>query len=179
MKTQLIMMGIYLLIGGYIGYSIKPDKECPEIAGTSIGYVEVPAVNDSLPYTPVVIPKQPKAQKVNVDSIYQVAKKYWERIYDNSTPVDFVAKIDSNLTTQDSVLTGSIAFVSRIPLDPIGYFKTDLSVRQKTVTNTIIQKEEWGWFHKRFVPILGVGVVYTWDGQMNLGAFLGLGVRLN
>jgi hypothetical protein len=176
MKTQLIMMGICLVIGGYIGWSLKPIPKCPE-PSTTVEYIEVPVTKDSLIYKPVIIPKP---QKVNVDSIYQVAKKYWQQFYNNNTPVDFVAKVDSNLTTEDSVLTGSIAFVSRIPIDPVGYFKTDLKVKQKIVTNTIVETEQVGFWYKRFVASLGFAIMYNIDKKtLGVGPVLSFGIRLN
>lgn len=173
MKTILFTLVLGMIIGGYISWSIKPEKECPE-PSTSIQYDTTYIRHDSIAYKPVPVVK---LQKVNVDSIYQVAKKYWEQFYNNE-PVDFVARIDSNLTTPDSSLSGSIAFVSRIPLDPIGYFKTDLKVREKIITNTIVQTEDVGFFYKRFIPYLGIGLSYN-GKTVEPAIQLGFGVRIN
>lgn len=169
----LIVMAICIIIGGFIGWSLKPDKKCPEITETSIEYVEVPVKYDSLIFVPKIVSK---LQKVNVDSIYQVAKEYWQQFYDNDVPVDFVAETDSTLN--DSLLSGTIGFVSRIPIDPEGYFKTDLSVRERIVTNTVIQTEEVGFFYKRFIPYIGIGVSYN-GKTVEPALQLGFGVRIN
>lgn len=174
MKTILFTLVLGMVIGGYISWSIKPEKKCPE-PSTTIEYDTTYIVHDSIAYKPYVVTK---LQRVNVDSIYQVAKKYWEQIYDNSIPVDYVAKIDSNLTTPDSSLSGSVSFVSRIPLDPIGYFKTDLRVREKIITNTIIQTEDVGFWYKRFIPYLGIGLSYN-GTTVEPAIQLGFGVRIN
>jgi hypothetical protein len=171
-KLYLIALAICLAIGGFIGYSIKPDKDCPEPT-TTIEFVDVPVKHDSLIYVPKVIPK---LQKVNVDSIYFAAKKYWQQFYDNDVPVDFVAQTDT--VFNDSLLQGSIAFVSRIPLDPIGYFKTDLTVRERIITNTIIQTEDVGFWYKRFIAYMGAGINY--DGKtVAPGLQIGFGIRIN
>lgn len=130
-------MAICLVIGGFLGWSLKPVKKCPEIIGTVTEYKEVPVKHDSLIYVPKVISK---LQKVNVDSIYYAAKKYWEQFYDNSAPIDYVAETDTTLN--DSLINGKIGFVSRIPIDPNGFFNIDLNVRERIITNTIIETEE-------------------------------------
>jgi len=138
-KSYSFILFATLLIGIFIGWTLESDKKCPEIAGTTIEYVEVPVVKDSLIYKPVIIPKW---QKVNEDSIYEAAKLYWQMLYDVGTPVDYMATIDTNLTDKDSLLTGSVSFVSRIAIDPNGYFKTDLKVREKIITNNYVKTEE-------------------------------------
>ena len=173
MKTILFTLVLGIIIGGYISWSIKPEKKCPEIAGTTIQIDSIPIVHDSISYVPYPVVK---LQKVNVDSIYQVAKKYWEQFYDNAIPVDYMAKTDTTLN--DPNLSGDISFISRIPLDPDAYFRTNLTVKEKTVTNTIIQTEDVGFWYKRFIPYFGIGLSYN-GTTVEPAVQIGFGVRIN
>jgi hypothetical protein len=169
----LIALAICLVIGGFVGWSLKPDKKCPEIAGTTVQTDSIPVIHDSISYVPYPVVK---LQKVNVDSIYQVAKKYWEQFYDNAIPVDYIAKSDTTLN--DPNLSGDISFVSRIPLDPNAFFRTNLTVKEKTITKTVIQTEEVGFFYKRFIPYLGIGLSYN-GTTVEPTIQLGFGIRIN
>ena len=169
-----IVSGIVIILSILLGFVLCLWLKKPQVITEPVFVnVDVPVKYDSLIYIPRVVPK---LQKVNVDSIYQAAKKYWQQFYDNSIPVDFVAKVDTSFN--DSLLTGSISFISRIPLDPIGYFKTDLTVRQKTITNTIIKTKEAGFWDKRFIPYIGIGLGYN-GKTVEPNLQIGFGVRIN
>lgn len=173
MKQIFFTLIIGMLIGGSFIWNVKPDKKCPEIAGTTIDSIEVPVVHDSLIYKAIIVPK---LKDVNVDSIYQAAKKYWEQFYDNNVPVDFVAQVDT--VFNDSLLSGKIGFVSRIPIDPIGYFKTDLKVKERIVTNNIFVEKEESFWSNRFIPYLGLGLGYN-GKTVEPNLQIGFGVRIN
>lgn len=137
MKTNLILTGIILFLFAIYSYSIyelgKRSVKCEPEIHTVDDYIDV--ADDSAQYKPKIIYKK---VKVNVDSIYLAAKKYWEQIYDNAKPIDYVASIDT--TYNDSLLTADISFVSRIPLDPEAYYKLKFNVRERTIYNTSIKE---------------------------------------
>ena len=82
--------------------------------------------NNNVPYKPSVEYRKDTitvTQKVNIDSIYQVAKEYWKQFYEHhdSIPTGYIAQVDTNYS--DAQLSAHVAFVSRIPLDPKGFFR--------------------------------------------------------
>lgn len=136
-KTYLFLVVLGALIGGALVYQFKPEKKCPELTSQTIDTIWVSTPKDSVPYKPNVINKK---EKVNVDSIWLAAKKYWEQIHSNSIPVDYEAVSDTSLN--DENISGTIAFRSRIPLDPDGYFRLNLKTKKEVVTNNYIETKE-------------------------------------
>lgn len=140
-KVAILVFGIAL---GWIGKG--HFHQCPDIiAGSDTSYVDIPQPQDSSGYEPqIIIFENP----VNQDSIYQAAKDYWYKIFEEHYKEDtsdyyyqgnfrYVAKLSLNKPD----VKGKISFNSRIPLDPEGYFLDDLTVKQKIITNTITQTE--------------------------------------
>lgn len=163
MKTILIVITISLVIGGFIGWNLRPQPE-PLKPDTLIEFRYI-TKQDTL-----VIPK-----------FKTVIKKDTLRFRDTvfiHQETNYIAEVDT--AYEDSSLTANVQFVSPIPLSPKSYFNLGFKVREKTITNTIIQEEEPGVFYKRFITYLGFGVSYGLDSKKIEPAFqLGIGVRLN
>ena len=165
MKTQLIAMAICLLIGGFIGWSFKPDKEYPEVKPNTLIEFRYIDKTDTL-----IVPKFKTV--IKKDTV-----KFSDTVFVHQE-TQYIASIDT--TYSDSSLTANVEFVSPIPLSNKSYFNMKFSIREKAVTNTIIEKEEWGFFHKRFITYFGIGISYGIDSKTVEPAIqLGLGVRLN
>ena len=165
MKTQLIMMGICLLIGGYIGYSIKPDKDCPDVKPNTLIEYRFIEKTDTL-----IVPKFKTV-------VYKDTISYTDTVFIH-TNINYIAEVDTTYT--DSTLTAHVQFVSPIPLSPKSYFNMKFGVRERSITNTVVQTEKVGFWYKRFVASLGIGVMYDIDRQtLGVGPVLSFGIRLN
>ena len=160
-KTYLIALGICLVIGGFIGYSIHPDPK-PIKPDVQIEYRYI-TKTDTL-----IIPKFRTV--INTDTV-----RYSDTIFVHNE-TQYIAEIDT--TYEDSTLTAHIQFVSPIKLSPKSYFNLKFSVRETTVTNTVVQTEEVGFFYKRFIPYLGIGLSYN-GKTVEPALQLGFGVRIN
>ena len=161
MKTTLISMAICLIIGGYVGWSLHPDKECPENKpNTLIEYRYIDRV-DTL-RVPKFITKIDTYKVVQLDTFF--------------TETKYIAQIDT--TYEDSSLTANIKYVSDIPLSKKSYFDMRFSLRERTITNTVIQTEEVGFFYKRFIPYIGIGMSYN-GTTVEPTLQIGFGVRIN
>lgn len=160
-KSYLIALAICIVIGGFIGWSVKPEKKCPEIKpNTLIEYRYVDKIDT------VFIPKfYIKKDTITVSQLdtFFVDTKY-------------IAAADT--TFKDSLLSASVKFISDIPLSAKSYFDMRFKVREKTITKTIIQTEEPGFWSHRFIPYLGVGINYN-GKTADVGLQLGFGVRIN
>ena len=154
-------MGICLVIGGFIGYSIKPEKDCPE-PNTLIEYRYI-TQTDTL-----VIPKFKTI--VKTDTL-----KYRDTLFIHNE-TNYIAEIDT--TYNDSSLTAKIQYVSDIPLSQKSYFNLDFKVREKIITKTIIRTEDVGFFYKRFIPYIGVGLGYN-GKTIEPNLQIGFGIRIN
>lgn len=163
MKTYLISLGIALIIGGFIGWSVKPDKDCPE-PNTTTKYIYVTQTDTLVkPIFKTIVKK---------DTI-----KYRDTLFIHEE-TNYIAEIDT--TYKDSLLTAKIQYVSDIPLSLKSYFNLDFKVREKTITNTIVEYEEAGFWSNRFVPYIGIGISYGIDSKLIEPALqLGFGVRIN
>lgn len=161
MKTILITIAIALIIGGFVGWSLKPDKDCPDVKpNLLIEYRYIDKIDT------VFVPKF-YVRKDTV-TISQLDTFFIETKY--------IAAADT--TFEDSSLTASIKFISDIPLSGNSFFDMRFKVREKIVTNTIIQTEETGFFYKRFIPYLGIGLSYN-GKTVEPALQLGFGVRIN
>ncbi len=102
-------------------------------------------VKDSSGYKPKIIKVK---ESVNIDSLFEVAKKYWQDrvVPDTVYPsINYVASLDS--TYDDGLLRADINLVSRIPLDPEAYYKLNFDVKKETIFVPTYKKEErdtWG-----------------------------------
>lgn len=102
-------------------------------------------VKDSSGYKPKIIKVK---ESVNVDSLFEVAKKYWQDkvVPDTVYPsINYVASLDS--TYEDGLLRADINLVSRIPIDPEAYYKLNFDVKKETIFVPTYKKEErdtWG-----------------------------------
>lgn len=161
MKTYLISLGIALVIGGFVGWNLKPDKDCPE-PNTLIEYRYITKTDTLVkPIFKTIVKK---------DTI-----KYRDTLFIHEE-TNYIAEIDT--TYKDSTLTAHIQFVSPIKLSPKSYFNLKFNVRETTVTNTVVQTEEVGFFYKRFIPYLGIGLSYN-GKTVEPALQLGFGVRIN
>jgi len=160
-KTYLIALEICLVIGGFIGYSIHPDPR-PIKPDVQIEYRYI-TKTDTL-----IIPKFRTV--INTDTV-----RYSDTIFVHNE-TQYIAELDT--TYEDSTLTAHIQFVSPIKLSPKSYFNLDFATREKIVTNTVVQTEEVGFFYKRFIPYLGIGLSYN-GKTVEPALQLGFGVRIN
>lgn len=132
----LFLFLVYSLAIYHLGKS-KAVKEIIDNSRIDTAKVGKPVLNDSIPYKPQI---EYKDKYVNIDSIYLAAKKYWEKIYENSQSVDYIARLDSTFIQKDgkdTIAKVDVSFYSRIPIDPLGYYKAKLNIWQKTITKTI------------------------------------------
>lgn len=163
MKTYLISLVIALVIGGFIGWSVKPDKDCPE-PNTLIEYRYVTKTDTLVkPIFKTIVKK---------DTI-----KYRDTLFIHEE-TNYIAEIDT--TYKDSLLTAKIQYVSDIPLSLKSYFNLDFKVKEKIVTNTIVEQEEAGFWYKRFPVIIGGGLGYDIDRKTivpTVGIYIG--IRIN
>lgn len=163
MKTILTTIAIALLIGGFIGWSIKPDNECPE-PEVKIEYKYI-TQHDTL-----LIPKFKTVTKRDT-------LKFRDTIFVN-TQTDYIAEVDT--TYKDSSLTAKVQFVSPIPLHPKSYFNLDFNYREKTITKILWKEKEESFWSNRFPVIIGVGLGYDIDNKRiapNIGIMWG--IRIN
>ena len=162
-NTYLIALGICLIIGGFIGWSLKPDKECP----------------DTKPNTLIEYRYIDKTDTLIIPKFKTIIKKDTLRFRDTvfvHNETNYVAEHDT--TYEDSSLTAHVQFVSPIPLDRRSYFNMKFGLREKTITNTIVQTEDVGFWYKRFIPYLGVGINYN-GKTADVGIQMGIGIRIN
>ena len=162
-KTYLIALGICLVIGGFIGYSIHPDPK-PIKPDVQIEYRYITKIDT------LIIPKFRTI--INTDTV-----RYSDTIFVHNE-TQYIAEIDT--TYEDSTLTAHIQFVSPIKLSPKSYFNLKFNVRETTVTNTVVQTEEVGFWNNRFPVIIGVGIGYDIDRKTitpNIGLYWG--IRIN
>ena len=159
MKTYLISIVIALIIGGFIGWSLKPDKKCPE-AQTKIEYKYVTATDT------IIIPKF--YTKKDTIKITQLDTFYIDNQY--------IAEVDT--TFSDSLLTAKIKYISDIPLSLKSYFDLNFKVREKIITKTIEVEKEHSFWDNRFIPYIGIGLGYN-GKTIEPNAQIGFGVRIN
>ena len=161
MKTILFTLVLGIVIGGYIGWGVKPEKDCPEVEpNTLIEYRYIDKIDT------VFIPKH-YTQKDTV-IVSQLDTFYVETKY--------IAEADT--TYQDSSLSFNVKYVSDIPLSDKSFFDMRFKVREKTVTNTVIQTEKVGFWYKRFIPYFGIGLSYN-GTTVEPAVQIGFGVRIN
>lgn len=116
-----------------------------------------------------IIPKYTTITKTDT-----VINSLTDTVYiDNAT---YIATLDT--TYEDDLAKLKVDFISDIPLSKKSYFNLDLKVKDKLVFVPTYVKDESFWTN-RFVPVLGIGGVYTQDGTADLGLFIGFGIRLN
>lgn len=162
-KTFIIAIIIFLFgVYSYAIYELGKSNAKTRIQTQTIeNYIEV---KDTLLVPKFITKHITKTDTLKVaDSIY-----IWK-------DVQYIAQIDTVL--KDSLLSGSIQFVSPVKLHPASYFNLDLKVKEKIIKE--VQECEISFWDNRFIPVFGIGGVYTQDGKADLGLFLGFGVRLN
>lgn len=162
-KSFIISSAIIFAIGFAMAWSIKPIKRCPEITPSIVVEYKYITKTDTL-----IIPKFRTV--INTDTV-----RYSDTIFVHNE-TQYIAEIDT--TYEDSTLTAHIQFVSPIKLSPKSYFNLKFNVREATVTNTVVQTEEVGFFYKRFIPYLGIGLSYN-GKTVEPALQLGFGVRIN
>jgi hypothetical protein len=167
-----VMKQTIIIIALFIAYSLALGLSCLEI-GKSKARLEVISntvteyeqYQDSTRYKPQIIIKV-KEKKVNEDSIYAVAKKYWQdRVKPDTVygQLNYVAHLDT--TYEDDNLKADINFNSRIPLDPEGYYKLKFDVKKTMVfvpTYKAYEPDTWG---------IGFGVVGHFQDSVNVNLF--------
>jgi len=146
MKPTIIIVVILILAVShlstyYLGRSHAEIKYRTQI-DTLIVYK---TVKDSSGYKPKIIKVKESA---NIDSLFEVAKKYWQDkvVPDTVYPsINYVASLDT--TYENDLLKAEIDFVSRIPLDPEAYYRLNFDVKKETIFVPTYKKEErdtWG-----------------------------------
>lgn len=161
MKPFIITLVIGLLIGGFIGWSLHPNAK-PIKPDTLIEYRYTEKIDT------LIVPKFKTITKS--DTI-----KYLDTIFVHNE-IQYIAEVDTFY--QDSTLSAKIQYVSPIPLSPKSYFNMDFKTRETIITNTVVQVEEVGFFYKRFIPYIGLGMSYngtTFEPALQIG----IGVRIN
>lgn len=180
MKTQIILALIIAALFTIYSFSVyelgKSKAQTKIIKDTDTLRVEI-KIPDSTGYKPQFIKIK---EKVNVDSLFEVAKKYWQdRVKPDTVypPMLFVAHLDS--TYEDDLLKADINLISRIPIDPEAYYKLKFDVKKETIFVPTYVKDE-SFFHNRFIPYFGIGISYGIDSKTIEPALqLGFGFRLN
>lgn len=171
----IITLILFIIYSVAVWETSKRFIEVKTIRDTDTVEAEIP-IPDSTGYEPRI---EYVKQKVNIDSLFEVAKKYWQdRVKPDTVerPMVFVAHLDS--TYEDDLLRADINLVSRIPIDPEAYYKLKFDVKKEIVfVPTYVQDESF--WHNRFGFFAGIGGVYTQAGVADLGLFVGFGVRLN
>lgn len=167
-KLYLISLGIAVLIGGFIGWGLKPSTKCPETK-VQIDTVYVDKIIKDIVYYPKIYKVEPKQP--------QETKKDSGKVLINIIgKTHYIAEIDT--VYQDSLLTANVKYVSSVPLSENSYFDMKFKVRQKEVIKVITIEKEPSFWYKRFIPYLGVGLGY--DGKdIQPEIQLGVGIRLN
>ena len=165
MKTQIVLAIIIVVLFGVYSFSIyelgksKARTQIIRDTDTVVTYRTIQDIQIIPKYTTIY-----KTDSVKItDTLF---------VFDTS----YVASLDT--VYEDDTAKLRVDFVSPIPLSKKSYFNLDLEVKKEMVFVPTYIKDESFWSN-RFVPILGIGGVYTQDGQMDLGLFLGFGVRLN
>lgn len=165
--NKLVLIGIIIAL--FVVYSISVYKlgesnartEYISQVDTLINYVEI---KDTV--------KVPKFYKV----VYKDTIRLTDTIYVEEK-TNYIAEIDT--TYEDKELDLKVKYISDIPLSKKSYFDIDAKVKSLTVFQPKYIEVELGFWSNRFIPVFGVGGVYTQDGKADLGLFLGFGVRLN
>ena len=144
MKYKLLFYGLIILLiylAGYFTHVKIHTCPIPEVRIDTV-YVDV-GIQDSTGYEPqLIIFEKP----VNEDSIYQVAKLWWQsQVKPDTKPTTadghlYIASKDT--TYGDSTLWANIQFRSRIVLDPEAYFNLKFKVRERTITETVHVTEQ-------------------------------------
>lgn len=134
----LIVIGVFIT-GWMARGKFYPCPEPEIINDTTSAWIPQPA--DTSGYEPQIIIFQKEA---NEDSIYQAAKEWWKKQLKPDTV--YIAGIPAYgysalLRLNKPNVKGTISFNSRIPLDPEGYFIDSLIIKEKTITQTFIEKE--------------------------------------
>lgn len=131
--------------------------------------VSIDSVDSFYKNNPVVKSKI-KYEKVNIDSLYAEAKKYWEeklntadlgaQIYETSIDTIFTAKDTSGRVT-DSIRVNS-SYYSRLPPDPNSFMSLNLVHKNFDYTKTITIKEtitNESFYHSGFTIAAGYGMI--------------------
>ena len=160
-KSYLFALGICLVIGGFVGWSLKPVKDCPDTKPNTLIEYRYVDKTDTI-FIPKFYVRKDTVKILQLDTFFVETK--------------YIAAADT--TFKDSSLTADIKFISDIPLSGKSFFDLRFKVREKIITNTVIQTEEVGFWYKRFVPYLGVGINYN-GKTTDVGLQLGFGVRIN
>ena len=160
-KTYLIALGICLIVGGFVGWSLKPVKDCPEVKPNTLIEYRYIDKTDTL-FIPKFYIKRDTIKISQLDTFFVETK--------------YIAQADT--TFEDSSLSANVKFVSDIPLSNKSFFDMRFKVREKTITNTVIQEKESSFWDHRFIPYLGVGINYN-GKTADVGVQLGFGVRIN
>jgi len=133
------------------------------------------AVKDSSGYKPKIIKVK---ESVNVDSLFEVAKKYWQDrvVPDTVYPsINYAASLDT--TYENDLLKAEIDFISRIPLDPEAYYKLKFDVKKEVVF--VPTKVEPSWWYRRFGFFIGAGYGYditTKQVNPQVGVYFGINI---
>jgi hypothetical protein len=172
--TIIIVVALILAVSHYSLYELGKSKAEIEYR-TEVDTVEVEVkIPDSTGFKPKLIVVK---EKVNVDSLFEVAKKYWEHLKPDTLyqPYAFIASLDS--VYEDNLLRADINLVSRIPIDPEAYYKLNFDVKKEVVFVPTYKKSEPSWFYRRFGFFLGAGYGYNFDNKQvspQVGIYFGI-----
>lgn len=148
-----IVVIIILFLAGMATDRYVIGMKCEEV-GSDTTYIKIPVVT---PADTVIIPPKFIVKKipiaVNQDSLWLVAKKYWESYYeDGDTAIQYVAKVDTSF--QDSIVSISAEFVSPMLLHPDSYFQfNSITVQYPEITTTVMKTLT---FWDRIIPDLSI-----------------------
>jgi len=167
----IIILAVSHLSTYYLGRSHAEIKYRTEI-DTLIVYK---SIKDSSGYKPKIVKVK---ESVNIDSLFEVAKKYWQDkvVPDTVYPsINYVASLDS--TYEDGLLRADINLVSRIPIDPEAYYKLNFDVKKETVF--VPTKVEPSWWYHRFGFFIGGGYgvdINTKQVNPQVGVYFGINI---
>lgn len=160
---KFILIGIIIFL--FIAYSVSTYKLGESSANSQVdtlfNYIEI---KDT-----VILP-----------NFYKVVKKDTIKLTDTvfvEEKTNYIAEIDT--TYENNELELKVKYISDIPLSEKSYFNIESKVKSVVVFQPKYIEVEPGFWSNRFIPVFGIGGVYTQDGKADLGLFLGFGVRLN
>jgi len=167
---------IFLIIGGLIGWFVKPSP-MPVITVKTETDTVFTERTITLEKIKPITKKEIIKQKVNIDSLWQEALNYFVVSYSDSSSYMYVNELDTTFVSDD--LTLNVRFNSYIPTHPSSYFDIDARVRHRTIKETVTVYREK---EPSFIDHFGVGVQAGYfyiprTKQLDFGVGVGLSVN--
>ena len=206
MKTQLIMMGICLVIGGFIGWSLHPDDKSNEIIAKYEKRLE--ATQDSITQVtrvfqleidslkalrPIIITKYHTTKEQINETIAKDSLNSIPEYRKGLTNLGTIPDSTSNLTFREIgfgalYFNGLLEKIEQLDLAEKISDRQDIMLKQWALKYEsalgeveLLKMKECeapGFWYKRFIAYLGCGINY--DGKLIApGLQIGVGIRIN